>query len=684
MPEQRLRSTFYSWLPVGVIVLWVCVCIAGVTTLVERLWQPRVIAAADTTALERSWLFQSSYAEPERVDGATARWIIAQPKRSYALLNREIRMPLDAWNSYGVGAPQTAIVELSLHTPTSKPLTLTTAAGELAFTVQAGTRRYALLAQTPVSPVQLRVVPITDVSYDRYGFSTTMHTSSAQDARALVVLFRSYSETVLPTTALRLWTWIVGLLPLWVLVAGRLVGARWWRGVLTSLCVALPWGWELATGQPPSLEPVLTVVVLIGLRLARATAVRLDLVGAKERTPSWVVAAAATCFAGTHALAVSDWMLGVDFSRLPTWESFWAYLVQQRAAFPIPLLTVEYLAHRSGIPALLDIGVLTVAVRLAMLAGVLAALSGSGRVLRYGSYIQRVGLLLLCAGIAFVARYDDRNYWMAYDAYIGVACVTIFRALRSPLTRPLHWIVLGSAIAAADSVRPFMQLVLPALAAAAAVLVWRTARWRGIRWMLAPLVLSAVWHGHHVFVLEQWSWSNYAGFNLARAWVPTAYAAAVQGLPLDMNDPEWGRRSTVLVAAVVRTILADPLESVMHAGALLWAMLQIPVEFARFDGTGATYTVVRVVPWWVHGYRAVVGATVFLQFVMLCTGVWRRPAGWLVGAFERVIWITILCLTALSETGEQARFLAAFVPCIVYRWSDFTFIWRPNAQSSDT
>ena len=104
---------------------------------------------------------------------------------------------------------------------------------------------------------------------------------------------------------------------------------------------------------------------------------------------------------------------------------------------------------------------------------------------------------------------------------------------------------------------------------------------------------------------------------------------------------------------------------------LLWQMVQIPVTFFRFNDAGGTYEVTRVLPWYIVPFRLTVMLLLIIQmttFAMLAT---YRTEGWWVLGIERVIWITILILTALSETGEQARFVASFVPLIVLGITDF-------------
>ena len=188
-----------------------------------------------------------------------------------------------------------------------------------------------------------------------------------------------------------------------------------------------------------------------------------------------------------------------------------------------------------------------------------------------------------------------------------------------------------------------------------------------------------MWHGYHIFVLEQWSWSNYSGFNIARAWLPDAYAAAVRGLPPDMQHPLWGERSNALTRSVFNWITAYPTLALERAFELLWQMVQIPVMFSRFNDAGGTYEVTRVLPWYIVPFRLTVAALIVIQLTTVVLMLRQRCEGWWVQVVERVIWITIFCLTALSETGEQARFVASFIPIMLLGFTELFKITDWNA-----
>jgi hypothetical protein len=183
----------------------------------------------------------------------------------------------------------------------------------------------------------------------------------------------------------------------------------------------------------------------------------------------------------------------------------------------------------------------------------------------------------------------------------------------------------------------------------------------------------------HIINLDQWSWSNYAGFNIARAWLPESYAQAVIGLPSDMNDPEWGIRSSALTRASIASIMSHPLHAFGNALTLLWQMVQIPVTIERFNGTGGTYEVQRAIPLYIPPFRVLVGGVLIAQLTVLIYHVMRRHTDWQPRTFERVIWITIFCLTALSETGEQARFVASYIPLLFLGWLEIVKIHDWNA-----
>ena len=68
---------------------------------------------------------------------------------------------------------------------------------------------------------------------------------------------------------------------------------------------------------------------------------------------------------------------------------------------------------------------------------------------------------------------------------------------------------------------------------------------------------------------------------------------------------------------------------------------------------------------------ALVVALLVIQLTTMVLLLRHRREGWWVQAVERVIWITIFCLTALRETGEQARFVASFIPIMLLGVTEF-------------
>ena len=658
--RQRTSFVILSFI---IVCCWVAMAIMLTSVLPLR----QTIRADDDQALAQDWLFQSQYADLEFHDGEAARWLLNQPKKSYALVNRAIDDSLPrlattfathtAANNYGSYA-------LRLATPIDKPITLTGATRTVPFNLSPGTRTYTLLVESAFVPVQTRLLPVSTTAFEGYGFSTTRYTQSSSDTRELIVDFRSATYTSWAGTPIRWWMWILMSLPLLVLTLYARSATLWYDPPLSLALLLLPWAMSALTGGTPTIEPIVTVLVCGLLLLSRRLADVLGIVMTQRATPLWVMVVLASCFTETRALAVSHWMLGVDFTAIARWSAFGAYLASMRAAFPIPLLSIEFFLTRTSIPFLFDVLYATVFVRFCAIAGILAALSiipKSTYWWRWSTYLLGV---VLCLGVAFVYRYDDRNYWMAYDACIGLAVVVVFLLFRTSLDRPIQWLTLGVAIVAADSLRPYMQLLLPFLIGAGLVRIWRNAGWRGLRWFLVPLSMSLVWHLYHIVQLGQWSWSNYAGFNIARAWVPDAYARAVVGLPPDMNHPEWGLRSAALIRTTSAWVVAHPVEAFRHGLSLLAEMLRFPVTIRRFTNDGGMYEVARVIPWYIGMYQLTAGIALVIQIVTLLFVVTRRPVQWAQHTFERVIWITVICMTAVSETGEQARFIASYIPLL--------------------
>jgi hypothetical protein len=90
---------------------------------------------------------------------------------------------------------------------------------------------------------------------------------------------------------------------------------------------------------------------------------------------------------------------------------------------------------------------------------------------------------------------------------------------------------------------------------------------------------------------------------------------------------------------------------------LLGAMLVIPVEMARLNDGGIYTVITREIPWYVSGYRALMIVGIIAQVVVLIRHVHQRR--WSVAWWNAFIVLAIIGISALTEYGEQARFIAA-------------------------
>ena len=675
-------------LPVWVMLLCTMMAFFLTATVIAQISFKEQWSPSQQSTLERDWLFQSSFSELELRDGEPARWLIHQPKRSDRLMNQAIDDTFVRFTS-ALSPTEYGSYSIRLYSPEPKLLTINGTERTVRFALQPGVRTYTMLVEQQFVPRQSRLYAISSQRFEAFGFYTDTPTQSARDARMLIADFRGAVMNIWPTTTQSAILWLLACVPLFWLVTVAAYTPSRAQLLLCGIIVYLPWVQSVWMHTSASYEPLVTIVVTSALLLGRRIAGVLGIVERTKTTPLWVYLLLTSIFADTRALPASQWMIGVDFTRLPTWSDFFSYLLVQRAAFPIPLLTIEYTLARIPTWWVYDVGYTVALMRCAAVAGLLAAFSGVHIRGLFGTPAKYLVQILLALGIAFIYRYDDRNYWMAYDAVIGLALVVVFRLLRSPLDRPRLWLSLGCAIVIADSLRPYMQLFVPVLVGLALLSIWRAAGVRGIVLFCVPLLYTLLWHSYHIVVLEQWSWSNYAGFNIARAWLPDAYAAAVRGLPPDMQHPLWGERSNALTGEVLSWIRTHPALALERAFMLLWQMIQLPVTFFRFNDAGGTYEVTRVLPWYIVPFRLTVMLLLIIQlttFAMLAT---YRTEGWWVLGIERVIWITILILTALSETGEQARFVASFVPLIVLGITDIckivdwdAFLGRSNERTA--
>lgn len=652
------------WWVIGVVLVWLAVFIP------QPAWMGVHTSPADEPSIRRDWLVYGGVSGYEQADATGFRWLIVQPKESYTQLNRHIEQSLaraSVLMAQYVGAPSWYVVHLTLFSTTPKSVTIHGVARTLTWDLLPQVRTYRVLMPYTIVPTQSHMVSLVNPQYDAFGITSTRVEQDSRDMRQKIARwYGSIYQPIVTPFAHRIWYILVLCVPMaWAYwVSRRIPGTHpvlVWASALGV--IAAGWVWESWTGHAWSLAPLIAagITLLVWYVLHWVNPV---LHQRWPRASIIVLYALAVGMHGMHAYAVASWMQGLDFATVPTWRDFVAYVAQMRMAMPIPLLTIEYLLYRSGVPGLLTVVYLTFVCRAVLLAGVVWALFEGVR--------TRTQALIACsiagvvvAGIAFVSRYYDRNVWMVYDAWFAGSMLVLWHLLRRVPAMRWGWLGAGILIVWLDAMRPFMLVFTPLLAVVMAWRFQRRAGWQAVWWSMAPLTLSVAWHIYHGVVLGQWSWSSHSGFNIARAWYPIL-AAQVLATPLpDMNSPAYMAVSADVMRQTVVWMLTHPYETLVRAGQLCVTMLSIPVEMMRLADNGTYVVLTRSIPWYVWAYRAVLGIGLFGHLLYLIQAVRMRRF-----VLDRTlnagfVWAVIAVMSA-SEYGEQARFFVSMVPLIVY------------------
>lgn len=256
-----------------------------------------------------------------------------------------------------------------------------------------------------------------------------------------------------------------------------------------------------------------------------------------------------------------------------------------------------------------------------------------------------------------------------YDVVYPVLILTFLLALRYIGASAFLALVAGTALALAELTRPFVIVLVP-LFAGAAVLRLLPGRWGRLLLFLLPLLLlSGGWHLHQYLRHGQVIWSNHGGFNLQRAWpmvatpplVPESTPAKIAPDRLEnFNTPEHGENSRRIQRAILDHVLANPGASAVHA---IERLAQVVAGEVRLHGEvpegpaiAAYQVTVKFPALWMFAASAIL----FLGFL-------RRPynIGRILADPGNVLILTTagtLVVTALTEAGEEARFMIALLP----------------------
>ncbi len=656
MTVERLRTvSVVPWVwRIGMMVLLLIVVnpTAGAHTIVRP--------TAPGSGTLPDWLTQGQLSIVEDATTRPFQWLLENPKDPIAVLNRSLDVSLlraQAVLLQWLGVPvwQRTTIVLQHDEPTAVRVRGATLTWQFAVGTQV--RRYSTVMPYGFHPVQDHIEPLTTARYDNYGIGgSTVLTSPGDDRPRLARWYGMETQVLLQP-------WMRWLAAVWLLIPFAVAWwwsrrQAWWVEPAVGVVWIAPWLWGALNGTVANLEPILAV----GVTVLAWTVIRRF--GYLYTAPTRVVvAAAAVGLQGMHAYATAYWMQGVDLAEIPDIQAYLAYLGQMRMAMPIPLLSIEYLLVHSGIPGIYAIGYLTFLCRAVMLIGLVLALRDWWSTPRQ-VVVGAVLLGLAIVGLTFVFRFYDRNVWMVYDAWLGTSLVILVRVLERQLVTRAGLLLVGACLAWLDSLRPFMMPLVPLL------VVWIVATTRHLPrraayvWLALPLLPNLLWHAYHITVLGQWSWSSHAGMNVARAWIPEQALAAMRAAPADMNSAGYRDVSNALLTETKRWIIAYPGAALSQGLDLLWAMLSIPVEMRRLND-GGVYTVIEhpasVAVW---GYRVLCAGALALHGWLMVRVLWQRD-------WRSVWWVhaSLICaivgVSALTENGEQARFIAAMVPALL-------------------
>lgn len=238
------------------------------------------------------------------------------------------------------------------------------------------------------------------------------------------------------------------------------------------------------------------------------------------------------------------------------------------------------------------------------------------------------------------------------------------------LAAPVFAASAGFCLAMAELARPFVFVMLPVLLLGAYGFLQSYPRRVYAALVIPVVVLNGIWHLHLFVAHGQVLATNYAGFNLRRAWpqapLPdgmfesSSTPADEQSWP-NINTKEQHVASQLLQRTIARYALTHPLDAARHAARRM-------VYFARpqtsmYGSTEPGHSIMAA-------YKVAVPATVALLLVNLivlgCLAIRaRRRCLYVLGRIENlVILFASFALIALSlgEAAEEARLVVTILP----------------------
>lgn len=654
-------------------------CIVLVTVLVVgQLDYDTHYAVDNESVLADSLFFQNSYSYVEKSSIGDLRWIIKKHTDMFPNLMSIVSAPLvhtAAAVIESVHHPAYATFDVTFHSLTPKQITLTGHQKRLTFMTVAGKREYHMLVPATFM-YEFGRWPMSNAYYQQFGISSTtieQNKTNTLDTRELVIAWFHARLRVFPTPLLSTVVVVFVLIPA-VLAYGLARAARPHVALVLYALFITRWGYEYIVQQSLTVEPLLVALALLGVWGLLQRMIRAGYVVPITPRQLIVLAVMSVVLCEFSVAPVGLWRTGVAFDLMPHTADFMQFIGGMRAPLPIPLITLEYVLYRIHNELLFDVGYMALLPRIMVMVGIY--ISTDGLTNRIPKSLLDGLRVLFTACFAALIRYDGRNIILMYDVMIGV-CLTLVMMIamrQNHTSRDL--LLLSLAIVAADMLRPFMLVITPLIVILVGINIHRRYQLQTKLYFYMPLIVLLIWHGYHIVVLNQFTWSNYSGFNIARAWYPEALAfTTAPKSNVDINDFAWNQDSAMLMREIVNWIRAHPGDALLHVPWLLWQTYQIPVNIARILPSGMSEVIVRTLPWYVVLYRVIMFVALWgVNWVFIY---WKtKPLPVLMNA-GMITFITVV--VALSENGEQSRFLLSLSPAIL-----FAFIQSVGAEASPT
>lgn len=396
------------------------------------------------------------------------------------------------------------------------------------------------------------------------------------------------------------------------------------------------------------------------------------MIGADEPRPpalAWFVCAALLAgfglwlFRDAAAWSSIGWMYIFQVQDFAGWAAVLEFFRDLRIAIPPWLAALEFIDYaltgtNDWVPVYLY--------RASMVGAFVLALA-----LTYPSFRRlalSVPLAILFLAAARLIHPAGPN---VYDAVYPLLLLGYFLVLRAAPGSGLAALAAGLLLALAELTRPFVLLLLPILLLGVAANPALRRASRLLPFLLPLVVLSGGWHAYQFRAHGQVFWSNHGGYNLQRAWpmvempplVPeTVPPKRAPDRMESFNTPEHVENSRRLQQAILGHIVAHPLASAMHAlervSALVSGEVVLHGEVPSSPVIAAYQVVVKYPALWM-----LLGAlTIAIAIV-----VHPRRAGRILADDGNLLILATaatIAIVALTEAGEEARFMIALLPAL--------------------